>query len=170
MNQATVLDWLGIEAWRPRVTPSLFTASVTSTGQSAAPAGNADEILGRTERMSEELVMDQSAAMVAPYRSQDEEQAAVTGASESRENVDSEALARVVLLKIHDLDTPPMLFARIAQILPRDLSVRPVSADAADTPSLHWQGVDWRLSDLRQDSGLKRRLWRALCLPGQQVE
>lgn len=170
MNQATILEWLGIEVWRPRVTPPLFTASVTSTGQSAASAGIAHEALGRTEQLSEELVTDQSAAMVTPHRSLDEEQAAVAGASESRENLDSEALARVVLLKIHDPDTPPMLFARIAQILPRDLLVRPVLADAADTPSLHWQGVDWRLSDLRQDSGLKRRLWRALCLPGQQVE
>lgn len=146
MNQAAVLDWLGIDVWRLRV-PAPIPAA---TPPVAVPV---DEV--------------QPVARAAPLIDVEPMPEPMPEPSAAPSSVPS-SLILTLCVPAGGATLP--LFTRIARTVPRSVTVVTESTEIGGNPLILWQGRDWRLNDLRQDPALKRRLWRALCLPASSAE
>ncbi|HUX83387.1 MAG TPA: hypothetical protein VMV35_11190 [Halothiobacillus sp.] len=158
MNQTTVLDWLGIDVWRLRV-PSPIPAA---TPPMAVPAG-AHEVqpVARASPLIDVEPMPEPVADLP---------AAPVSVSESPATPSPAPSSRILTLCVPAGGATLPLFARIAQTVPRSVTVVNESTEITSSSLIRWQGQDWLLRDLRQDPGLKRRLWRALCIPASSAE
>lgn len=157
MNQATVLDWLGIDVWRLRV-PSPIPAA---TPPMAVPAGAHKPLpAARAAPLIDVEPLSEFEDLIVAPVSVSESPAAPSPASSSR----------ILTLCVPAGGATLPLFARIVQTVPRSVTVVNESTEITSSPLIRWQGQDWLLHDLRQDPGLKRRLWRAMCLPVSSVE
>lgn len=159
MNQAAVLDWLGIDVWRLRVPSPVPTASPPAIATSAVETIVPPSAQRDRPADAEPAHLPVSGPGPLPL--------AVSVSPVSPANT---VPPLTLMLCVPSGAAKPALLTRIAQSAPRSVTVCSESMDTIDESMIHWQGRDWLLRDLRQDPGLKRRLWRALCLPASSAE
>ncbi len=159
MNQASVLDWLGIDVWQlrePRSVPQpLQSESVESTTTSPLLAPQPE--VARPDTTDTQPLLESvpdAAARSEPVPHPPTHPSLAVTASFS-----------TLTICVPSGATTHLLFARIAQTVPRSVTVVTESTEITGSARIRWQGREWPLHDLQQDPGLKRRLWRTLCLP-----
>lgn len=174
MNQTSTLAWLGIDVWRPRIAPPRASADwLRLAPSSSAPIEGVPPVDRMPDAAPVVPVADGGGAFQwgDPRQSTPPVAAAETGVrSGSALQTPSiePALAPILTLRVAAPDALPALFAHILNAVPHAVSVRRESTGSEGRPLLRWQGQDWLLSDLLRDPGMKRRLWRTLCVPQAQ--
>jgi hypothetical protein len=165
MNQTTVLDWLGIDVWRLREPRPVPSVPQSLRSESLEPS-----VVLPPETVRLDTTNDRVDSQPLPEPVPGSAAAILSESVSPARLVDRASISSTLTICVPSGTATYPLFARIAQTVPRSVTVVTESTEVAGSILIRWQGRDWLLHDLRQDPGLKRRLWRALCIPASSAE